>query len=656
MSDRSLRGAVVLVAVTLVLGLAATISLLSRPAPPPPSKSHGGPSQPLLTPPAAFEIRAFRDYSLLPGAPPEPVGPLLQSRLWTIDGRWWGALVEPRSRELRIYELSADRSTWTDTGVLIDERLGAIADTLWSGGHLYTASTVPGRATASGARLSRFTRDPAGRYVLDPNFPVHLNDGGLSGISIGRDSSGRLWAALTRDGVVKVAYSTGDDAIWAPAAGLGFEEAAVGEDDLAAIVTFGPAGVGLVWTKAADQTVYFTEHRADQPPTAWSEPKIAFEGLPLSGNGISVTAAGDGRVIAAVETAVAETADPGASTPHGLVLVRELDGQWRSALFARVEDHLGRPMALADDGRHEVDVVVTSPRRGGSLYVKSANLVRLEFPAGRGTEILADPSMPDISDPTSTKGPVDIDSGYVVLGFDRNTGSYWHAVLGGPNAQPSPGSSDGASPSPSPSPSPAPAARPGPTYYINDNFDPWPVGQPIANGWELRSGGPPGSLVSAADRSGAGRNARLVSSSDGEVRACKSFSTVTTQMVADVRANAEAVGSADAVITLLRDRSGDVASVRFGLGGTFTYYSGQSKVRTAVRYGANRWYRSLLTVHVDSRTYDWKVISDAGKVVLDVKRIRFREATATGVSQICLQSSAGRSGLGLRFDDVRVSR
>ena len=117
-------------------------------------------------------------------------------------------MVEPVSRETRIYELSLDGSTWADSGVRLDERPGAMADVLWSDDHLYVVSAVPGRATSNGVRVSRFSRQPDGRFLLDPNFPVGLTERGVSATSIARDETGRLWAAFAQDGRVLVAHST----------------------------------------------------------------------------------------------------------------------------------------------------------------------------------------------------------------------------------------------------------------------------------------------------------------------------------------------------------------------------------------------------------------------------------------------------------------
>jgi len=192
---------------------------------------------------------------------------------------------------------------------------------------------------------------------------------------------------------------------------------------------------------------------------------------------------------------------------------------------------------------------------------------------------------------------------------------------------------------------------------FTDNFDPWPPDGPISNGWAIAPADARGTLTAVADGSNPGLNARLQATGPAAVRACKSFAPAAAgAVVSEVRVRLEQIGPADAVITSLRDQSGESVSVRFGQGGTFAYYSGQTKVRSSVPFGLNTWYRSAVTVNLESRTYDWRLSSDDGSRIFEVKAIPFRESAAIQISEICVQTSVGATGAGLRFDDVRVSR
>jgi hypothetical protein len=268
--------------------------------------------------------------------------------------------------------------------------------------------------------------------------------------------------------------------------------------------------------------------------------------------------------------------------------------------------------------------------------------------------VISDASNPEIGYPSSAKQAIDVHGGLVVLGFDDKTGFYWHAVIGpeaatGPS--PTPPAPSGASPS---LPPPPPA---GPSALFTDNFDPWPLDGPISNGWELAPSGVSGSLTAVQDASGSGRNAQLQPEGPAAVRACKAFTPVAAgALQAEVRVLLTGIGAADAVITSLRDQSGESASVRFGQGGTFAYYSGQAKIRSAAPFGLKTWYRSAVTVHLESQTYDWRLSRDDGSRILEVKAIPFRESAANQVSDFCVQTSVGATKAGLRFDDVRISR
>ena len=361
--------------------------------------------------------------------------------------------------------------------------------------------------------------------------------------------------------------------------------------------------------------------------------------------------AADGTVVVAVQTAASDTAGAGASDPDSVILVRDPTGAWRTTLFARVGDRLGQPIVLLDRVSDELYVFATSPRRGGTVHLKRSSVDRLEFPSGRGLTVISDPSDPKVAYLTSAKSPVVLADGFVVQGFDDQTGFYWDAHIGPPGGvAPTPGVS--VSPDVGPSASPGPSPR---TVLFTNGFDAWEPGATIEAGWELGPAGVTGTLKAAADATGDGRHARLRPDAKAAVRACKSFpATASGRVIADTAIRLDAIGPADAVITSVRDRSGEAASVRFGQAGTFAYYRGGTKVRTNVPIRLDRWYRSVVTVDLDDGTYDWRLTDAKGKQVLRVRDIPFREKSTTQVSSICISSSTAADGI--RFDDVSVSR
>jgi hypothetical protein len=50
------------------------------------------------------------------------------------------------------------------------------------------------------------------------------------------------------------------------------------------------------------------------------------------------------------------------------------------------------------------------------------------------------------------------------------------------------------------------------------------------------------------------------------------------------------------------------------------------------------------------------VEADDRKVLFQADGIRFRDPEATSASSVCLQTSEGKAGLGMLFDDVIVGR
>jgi hypothetical protein len=638
-----------LVLIALVLGAAAILVATSPPdALIDPSASPG--TTPSAAPTsAAGDVTAvtFRDFTVLPGEPPEPVGASFQSRLWSVDGRWWSAMVDPATRETRAFALDDDGVTWSDRGVLLDERPGAMVDTLWTGDHLIVATAVPGRSTRNGVRVLRFSSTDDGSFRLDPNFPVTLTARGVAGVSVARDGAGRLWLATVQDQVVSVAHSTVDDAIWSgPTALPGASR--VGPDDGAAVVDDGTGAVVLAWTDSAAGAIRVADHETDAPPESWGPPQVALDGLPITAGALTMAAL-DGTIVLGGRTAVAVSPEAGPTDPDGVIVVRDPGTAWRSALFSRVEDRLGTPLVVVDRGTRDVYGFATTPRNGGAVMVKRAELDRLEFPSGRGSAVMLDPSDPEIAFLSTTKTSQRLQDGLVLSGFDQETGSYWHALLGPPDGVPW-----AAAGSPGPDTSSPPVDPPATTVLFTDDFDAWPTGDAIAAGWTLEPAGVEGTLVSAADPSGAGHHARLRPAGGAAVRACKPFPPTTAgRLAVSVDVWLDGIADADAIITSVRDGGDEAASVRFGQGGTLAYYAGQTKVRTEIANRTDQWYRSTVTVDLEERTYAWRLEDADGGRVLAVDGIPFRDAAAGGVSELCVATSTQD---GLRFDAVSVSR
>ena len=65
-----------------------------------------------------------------------PTGEKPQSKLWIAGGTWWGTLWDTVSQDYHIFRFDPALQSWTDTGVLVDERASASPDAFWDGTRL----------------------------------------------------------------------------------------------------------------------------------------------------------------------------------------------------------------------------------------------------------------------------------------------------------------------------------------------------------------------------------------------------------------------------------------------------------------------------------------------------------------------------------------
>ncbi|MGH3927584.1 MAG: PKD domain-containing protein, partial [Pseudonocardiaceae bacterium] len=111
--------------------------------------------------------------------------------------------------------------------------------------------------------------------------------------------------------------------------------------------------------------------------------------------------------------------------------------KWKSYTFGLKKDAHTRPIVMLDKGTSQagdekVYMFATAPESGGSIYMKSAPLSNISFPAGKGTAVMTDGTggtEDDINNVTSTKQTVDSTSGLVALATNDTTDRYWHAYL-----------------------------------------------------------------------------------------------------------------------------------------------------------------------------------------------------------------------------------
>jgi hypothetical protein len=155
------------------------------------------------------------------------------------------------------------------------------------------------------------------------------------------------------------------------------------------------------------------------------------------------------------------------------------------------------------------------------------------------------------------------------------------------------------------------------------------------------------------------KSAALIAPKIGrDLRACKAFPEATNGVVVvDVRVRLPRQGNSDAVITEVRGSHVVSASVRFGKQGTFVYFRGATRVRTAALVRPGAWYHSIVTVHLATKTYDWRLLNAVGRPVLNVRGIAWADPGAGApLDGVCLRSPIGGPGIALDWDDISVVR
>lgn len=375
----------------------------------------------------------YRDFNF--GATPssEPTSEKPESKLWWNDGLWWGSLWNPAANRYEIYRFDAAAQNWLPTGTAIDSRTSSRADALWDGQRLYLASHVysptPGPTTSSNAsRLYRYTYNAATKtYSLDAGFPINISSSKAEALVLDKDSTGKLWVTWAENGKIKINRSLGDDLTWGTPFDLPVQGNDTDLDDISTLVAFGGNKIGVLWSNQKDSSDYFAVHQDGDADTVWQPRETALPGLGLgrvAEDHLNLKAAtdGSGDLYAAVLTNLS-----GASSTGIFVLKRSPSAGWSRHVFATVNMNHSRPQLLVDHESQRLFVFTRSTDTGpGAIYMKSAGLSDLVFPAGLGTPIMASATDLNMTNPTSTKQSVNSTTGMLVLAADKDSRYYLH--------------------------------------------------------------------------------------------------------------------------------------------------------------------------------------------------------------------------------------
>jgi hypothetical protein len=382
-----------------------------------------------------------------------------QSKVWFADGFWWGGLFVDGPDEYRIHKYNATTHTWTDTGVVTDERNGSHGDYLWVGAtnSLYVAS-VNGDTEADPILVFKYNYNPAtDTYALDPDFVTGAEPGLVVGtgpaesVTIARDSTGQLWVTydnptnpldLTQDRKIMVNRSTVNEHTW----GVAFElAAATGPDDISAIVAFS-GNVGVMWSEhrdgAANSSFHFSIHAdGNGDDEAWSAPvsETGMGDFAEDHMNLKLTTTASGQVLAAVKT--------NGGPDHIQVLARQSNGTFSNHVVIGGSQDVTRPQLMIDETNNRAYVFYTSPENdttgNQAIYYKSAPLSTLDFGggAGLGTLLIKDGTN-DINNVSTAKHNVVSSMGGIlaIASSDSNDRYYhgWIPITGGPGPGPDP--------------------------------------------------------------------------------------------------------------------------------------------------------------------------------------------------------------------------
>lgn len=385
----------------------------------------------------------YRDFYFGAAGSAEPTSEKPQSKLWWHDGSWWGSLWNPNTNRYEIQRFDLATQSWMTTGVAIDKRSSSRSDVLWDGQQLYVAShlyTVNPGPTTSGnaARLYRFTYSAATQtYSLDAGFPVNVNGSKSEALVLDKDSAGKLWIAWTENGKVMINRSTGSDLAWGTPFILPTQGNDVEIDDIATLVAFGGNRIGVLWSNQKDSTLSFAVHEDGAGDETWQPREQVLSGVnwgPRIDDHLNLKAACDnsGNLYAVVKTNLT-----GATAPGVYVLKRSSAGAWSSSVFATANlDHV-EPVVLINHENQRLYVFTRSNETGPSvIYMKSASLTDLEFPAGLGAAFITNATDLDIHNPASTKQCVNTSAGMLVLAADKTTRYYVHNYIDFASAKP----------------------------------------------------------------------------------------------------------------------------------------------------------------------------------------------------------------------------
>ena len=398
---------------------------------------------PLFFPSAAAAQTASAGYRAFSfpagtGVDDAPTGEKPESKLWWVDGFWYGSLWSRGADAYTIHRFNPASQSWTDTGVRIDDRLGSKADALWDGTRLFIVSHLFVENNAgpndSGGRLYVYSYNSSTRtFSLNSGFPVEVNNAITETLVVDKDSSGQLWITYVEGNRVMVNRSTSSDyRTWGTPFALpagGMEN--VTADDISSLITYNNY-VGVMWSRQTNpRTIFFAVHAVGAADTSWSH----IRSYTVSGddhiNLKSLQSDDAGNLFAVVKTEV--------NSALIVVLVCrsancQSESDWSPYIvYDSVAYNPTRPMMVIDESNRHLYVFTRNEPSGsgrGGIYYKRADLDKIAFdPGALGTPFINNSDDTEVNDPTGSKHNVNAATGLLILASDHRTNYYLHNYI-----------------------------------------------------------------------------------------------------------------------------------------------------------------------------------------------------------------------------------
>src|SRR5919108_216699 len=392
----------------------------------------------------------FRDFSYGTSAS-APTADKPQSKLWFLDGRWWGVLFNASTRRFEIYgfnRATQDTNAWTSTGTVVDARRTTQSDvravvrdpvgdsTVYIATHLKAGSSTADTAM----RLRRFGYTPGstpgtGTYTLETTKTVSSR--AVESASVDREPSGRLWMTWTDTSgagrAVFVTHTVSSDTDFVTPYVLPAVNADnLDPDDISTLVASG-GKIGVLWSNQAKTQLRFATHDdAESDDRAWSEKTLcATSKCPDDHLNIKDLDGAGGQAYAIVKTSLNDVASSAPSDP--LIVLYHIDMgtlSFDDHKVWTVADDVTRAITVLDKGGQDIYAFGAAPCcSGGVVYMKRAAISTPSFPVGLGTPFIRSAQDPKINNVTSTKQSVDSTTGLLAIAGDDSTRFYLHNLL-----------------------------------------------------------------------------------------------------------------------------------------------------------------------------------------------------------------------------------